>query len=482
MSKNNSGKVSILKGLIGFSISAWVNAALSFFTTPLITRVFVPEELGKIHLFITFVNLFLNFSYLGIDQAFTRFYHESVGKNDKKSLLTVCLMLTSVVVFFVAAGIFVFHDIISETIMGYAGFIVPIALIVSVISQVLIRFFNLAARMEKNIVLFNVQAILSTVISNISYVAVAVVSATAENAIIFRTILTCISALTFLMIALKVSLSKNVDCSKAVIKDIMLYALPVCPAAILATFNNSMGQVLMKTFVDYNAIGIYSNAVTIAAIITIIQTGFNSYWIPFVYVNYKTQQKTVIKMHHMMSFAIIIFALIIIFCQDLIYLILVGKMYWASKQIFPLLIISPVCYTIAETLGIGISLSKKTYLNIPVAIINIVVNLLLCFLLLPIIGVVGAAVASAVSSLCMLAIRSYWGEKQYKCSDNYLKVIISLGALVVTAGVHVFMYTSMLKYFVYLAALLIVCITYREEMSIFSGLIAEILDRVRRKK
>ena len=475
-------KISFVKNLIGFSMSAWVNAALSFFATPLITRTFVPEDLGKINMFITFVNLFLNFSYLGIDQAFTRFYHEPIGKNDKKSILTVCLILSGIILLFVAAGIVVFHNVISETIIGYAGFVIPMSLIVSVLSQMLIRYFNLAARMEKNIVLFNVQAVLSTIISNISYVAVALISATSENAIIFRTLLTFAAALVFLFIALKSSMSTKVDCSKSVIKKIMLYALPVCPATILSVFNNSMGQVLMKTFVDYSAIGIYSNAVTIAAIITIIQSGFNSYWSPFVYENYKTQQKTVMQMHHLMSFAIIVFSIVIICFQDLIYLLLVGKMYWESKQLFPLLIISPVCYTVAETLGIGIRLSKKTYLNIPVAVVNIVVNLLLCYILLPLIGVIGAATASAASAICMLILRAYWGEKQYKCSDNYLKLIVAMSTLVITAVIHVFVYTNPIKYVVYLLGLLVVCMMYLPQIKMIVGFGADIINKVRRSK
>lgn len=470
-------KMSFIKGFLGFSVSAWINAGLSFFATPIITRAFLPDELGKINLFVSLVNMFLYFSYLGIDQAFTRFYHEPLGNNDKKSMLTVCLTLSSVIFVFVAMGILICYKAVSSSIIGYVGFVVPVSVIVSIISQMIIRYFNLAARMEKNIILFNVQAIASTVISNISYVAVALVSATAENAIIFRTGLNFILAVILFVLAIKTSLSLKADFNKNVVKDILVYALPVCPAALLATVNNSLGQLLLKNFVDYSAIGIYSNAVTIAAILTIIQSGFNSYWGPFVYENYKTQQKRIIKVHHIMSFAIIIFALLIIFCQDLIYIILVGEKFWASKQLFPLLIISPVCYTIAETLGMGIRLEKKTYLNIPVAAINVFVNIFLCFILLPKIGVIGAAVASAISSICMLIVRSYWGEKRYRCSDNYFKLIVALATLVITAVIHVFVYDLWVKYIVYFFAVIIVCIAYIPQIKMIIMLVKEIIKK-----
>lgn len=481
--KEKNNNFSFLKGILGFSVSAWVNAVLSLFATPIVTRAFAPDELGKINLFIALTNMFLYFAYLGIDQAFTRFYHEPLGKNDKKSWMAVCMILTGIVFGVMLIGIFLFRDIISKNVIGYIGITIPLALAMTIGAQIIIRYFNLAARMEKNIILFNVQAIVSTVITNLSYALVALVSATAENAIIFRTVLSCIAAVLFFAFSCKEFLSlKKMDCSFNVIKDILLYALPVCPAAILATVNNSIGQLLLKKYIDYSAIGIYSNAVTVAAIITIIQNGFNNYWGPFVFENYRTQQKKIIQVHHIISYVMIVFGLAIIIFQDLIYYLLVGKMYWGSKQILPLLLISPILYTIAETLGIGIRLSKKTFLNIPVAVINIVVNVIFCILLLPRLGIIGAGIAAAVSSVCMLIARSYWGEKQYKCSDNYLKLIIALIVLFTVAFIHIFVYTSIIKYPIYFIALLIISLIYREQVYMIWYVLRILLNRIFKRR
>lgn len=477
MKKNNS-RLLLLKGFIGFSVSSWVGAALSFISTPIITRAFSTEELGKINLFIAIVNMFLNFIYLGIDQAFTRFYYEPPGRNDQKSFLGVCLSLTTGVTILVAAGIVLFYKDLSSMIIGYITFTIPLAIILSIVANIVLRFFNLAARMKKNILLFNIQTIVITAISNISYVLVAIDTASAEKAIVFRTVLLLSAATVFLLYASKKALSFNMDLSKSVIKEIFVYALPVCPAAILSVANTTVGQVFMKCFVDYSAVGIYSNATTVASIITIIQQGINNYWGPYVYENYKSKQTQIIKMHHMISFIMLAFGLGIILFQDLIYTLLVGKNFWASKQLFPLLIISPICYTISETLGMGIRLSKKTFLNIPVYVLNIVVNLSLCFLLLPRIGVIGAAFASAVSSVVMLIAKSIFGERLYRCSDNYLKLIIGLSVLVITAIIHIFVYESMVKYIVYFVAIAIICVIYFREINSALNLLKDLKEKI----
>ncbi len=472
----------ILKDFIGFSMSAWISALLSFVTVPVITRVFSTTEVGKINLFITTVNLILNFAYLGIDQAFTRFFHEPPGKNNKKTLLGLCLSLTCIIYAMITIGIFLYKNQLSNTILGYVSYIIPISLALSVLSNIFLRFFSLYSRMEKNILLFNIQTVCITIAGNVSYILVALYKARAEDAIVLRTLFTCLIAVFFFFYSRKNLSFSKIDASKNALKAIFTYALPICPAAVLAVANNSIGQFLMRSFLSYEAIGIYSNAVTVASIITIIQSGVNHYWGPLVFESYKTSQKQIIKMHHMISFVMIVVAFCIIIFQDLIYFLLVGKNFWASKQLFPLLIISPVCYTISETLGIGIRLSKKTYLNIPVYIVNIVVNVIVCVLLLPKIGVLGAAIASSISSITMLVVKSILGEKYYRCSDNYTKLIIALIVLYITAFIHVFVYESTIKYILYLIAITLVCVCYIKEVKTGLLIITDLKNKFLRRK
>ena len=92
------------------------------------------------------------------------------------------------------------------------------------------------------------------------------------------------------------------------------------PVLLLSWLNNSIPQFVLKRFVDYGAIGIYTNAVSIANILTIIQTGFNVYWAPFAYENYKTHKYRLTRVHKCISFLLISFAILIIIGQDFIYL------------------------------------------------------------------------------------------------------------------------------------------------------------------
>ncbi|MDD4689388.1 MAG: oligosaccharide flippase family protein [Eubacteriales bacterium] len=453
-----------LKRLIGFSLAAWVNSAISFIAIPIITRIFLPDELGKIYLFITYTNILLSFAYLGIDQAFTRFYHEPCGKNDYKSLLTVCISLSLIICAIIGIAVIICRDYVSNEILGYVSIVVPICLILSIFSEVLLRYMNLSARMRNNVLLYSVQSITITLIGKVSFVVVALWSPFAQNAILFKTILIFSAAIVFLMYGAKKELSLKTDYSKACLSELFKYAIPIFPATLLIMLNNSIALLMLKRYVDYSAIGIYSNAVSIAGILSILQSGFGAYWPPFVFENYKNGQNKIVKVHHIISFSMVALALIIVISQDLIYHILVGKQYWDSKILLPFLLISPICYTIAETLGLGITIAKKTYLNIPVYIVNVIVNIALCFILLPRIGITGAAIASAVSSICMLIIKSIFGEHLYKCSDNYFKVVSVMSVAMITAVINYVLFDYAIKYLIFISLFVVLVLIYLKEI------------------
>lgn len=59
----------ILKLLVGFSMSAWINAIINFILMPVITRVIEPSDLGKIDLFVTFCTMLVYASTLGMHSS-----------------------------------------------------------------------------------------------------------------------------------------------------------------------------------------------------------------------------------------------------------------------------------------------------------------------------------------------------------------------------------------------------------------------------
>ena len=81
------------KKLIGFSMASWLSAALSFVVTPLLTRLYLPEDIGHINMFTTYMTFFQTVCVMALDQTFMRFYNEKLEGLTKFNFLRYCLKI-----------------------------------------------------------------------------------------------------------------------------------------------------------------------------------------------------------------------------------------------------------------------------------------------------------------------------------------------------------------------------------------------------
>ena len=475
-------KEGFVKAIFGFSLSTWINCIIEFVSTPIITYFFLPEEFGKISMFLVYVDLFLSFSYLGLDQTFTRFYNEPTGKNTKKSLLTICISGSTLSCILISTVVFVLRENLSLKVLNEYALAVPVCISLSVFAQCLLRYFRLTSRMQKNVTMFTVQSIVITWIKKISFIFVAFKAASAVPAIITITSCSIGVTLIFLLIRLKNDFSFKCDYSISALKPLAFYSFPLILIEIITNLNNRISQLVLNEFTDKASIGIYSNAVTIASIIMVLQQGFAAYWTPFVYENYKTGQKLIEKVHHIITFLMTSLGLGIIIMQFPIYKILVSEQYWASRGIFAFLLVSPICYTIAETLGLGVHIAKKTYWHAIICAINIVLNVSGCVILIPRIGIVGAAIASAISAIVNMVLKTIIGERYYKCTSSYWRMIVSLVILLLAGTFNYCLQASMIKYIIFISLLFVEIIIYFKEVKTLFNLFTSIIFKLFKKK
>ena len=220
---------------------------------------------------------------------------------------------------FIIGFVWIFADSLSLAIVERTTFAIPLALSLGVLAQCSLRYFQLASRMQKNDVMYTVQSVVVTWIKNLSFVFIAFKTATAVPAIVTIAISSVLIAILFFLIRVKNDFSFNCDYSKKAIAPIAAFSFPFIFVDVVTKLNNRISQFVLNEFISKAHIGIYSNATKIANIIAVIQTGFNAYWTPFVYENYKTGQKKIEKVHHMITFTMTCLGLAIMLFQYPIY-------------------------------------------------------------------------------------------------------------------------------------------------------------------
>jgi len=456
-----SGK-SFIKKFLGFSLVTWVAFGLSFFTAPLSTRLFDPSVLGKINIFNTYVNLFGMFALIGLDQAFARFYNERPNNRSKGYLFTFCFAVTYSLLFIIAILAIPFSEFLSGALFDETDNLLLILLFVSVFCTSTLRYLNLSYRMEQDIKMFTIQGILIAVFSKVLYVGVGFWEPSYKAALMVLAASNVVLTLVFLFIQGN-RFERIHEYDRHFSSEMFKFALPLIPVTLLAWLNSSIPQIIIQKTMDYYYIGIFSSAMALANLILVIQSGFNTFWVPYTYENYKTQTGQFFKVHRYLVCVLTLFALLIVCSQDIIFLLL-GAKYRAAKLFFPFLILGPVCYVIGEVIGVGIEIAKKTYLKLYVFVASVAVNIAACYILGQFIGIAGIAMATSLAAIVAMVLKAVFGEKHYKIVTNYKYVSACMLFILLSAFATLYVKDTAVRISITTGLLLLSCLFYRNEI------------------
>ena len=132
-------------------------------------------------------------------------------------------------------------------------------------------------------------------------------------------------------------------------------------------------------------------------------------------------------------------------------------------------------YTISETTVMGLVFMQKSKAHILVALGAAVTNIVLCFVLIPYLGIKGAAIANALAYIVFFSIRTY-------LSNKYLKVEYDLKAFYITTLVvlfyslyNTFMQIDVLSYILCFFVILLLCHLYKDTVIFIVNYVRKIL-------
>lgn len=474
-------KQKFLKNMVSFSMVTWISFVLGFIASPISTRLFPTEELGRLSLFSSYAGLLSSLCYLGLDQAFVRFYLETPGKSTKQSLFTFC---TAVPLGFALLSTLVlafFWPSVSQEIVGTPDATVFLCFGIYSFCLVVFRFISLYYRMEQNALLYTIQGVLFALLTKIAYLSVGFATPTGRAALIMLTVLTGVFTMAFILLQRKrvdVHFVKEMD--REAVRAVGAFALPIVPMSLLSWLNSYTSPLVLKHLLGYSATGIYTSALGLASTISIIETGFNAYWAPYVLENYKgDDRRRFYTVHRLMACMLTLFGLGITIMQAPVFLLL-GKAYRSSVVFFPFLFLSPICYCLGETTSMGIDISKKTWWKTAIYVLSAVLNIVLCFVFIPSMGMSGAAIASALTAVLVLILRTAVGEHYYKVLESSKYLVYTIGLMSVASFGNLWL-TGFAKYAFLIAVLGASCWLFRDELRILLTTAVQIVQAILEK-
>lgn len=397
-------KNTFLKRLFGFSMGPIIGAFISFIIVPVQTWLIDPTQLGKASMYTMAYGLSSLFIYLGIDQAYVREYN---AEKDKNNLLWNSFIIPFLFSLIVMIIYLFFYKQISVLLFGSEEKLIINILALSLPFSVIYRFNTLNIRMKEKAKLYSLIEILNKLIL-LCVIFINLVFFNRNFKGVIQSQFISVVLITIITTFININDWKHkIKFDKKLIRKIVLFGLPLVPASIMAWILNSMDKIALRTWADFESIGLYSAAFKIVGIIIIVQQAFATFWAPTVYRWYENnvaKEKYEMVSNKLNSIMILLFGFIILF-KDIIIKILSPE-YAQASIIIPFLMFYPIMYTLSETTQMGIAFSRKTYYNILVTGIAGGINILGNYLLVPKYGALGASISTGISYVVFFWLRT----------------------------------------------------------------------------
>lgn len=450
----------LVRRLIQFSIGSIGAAFLNLILIPITTYYLSPEEYGKTSMFLLAQTLLIYVIYLGFDQAFTREFYEY---KDKHRLLGNALIVPLVSAIFLIVGMVLFAPTISQLLFASSKYVGAVNLLaLSVIFLIFERFILLYIRMENQALTFSLYTILIKLAILIFTVLFLILFKPVFITVVYGTLVGQIIGDFILIIShLKLLDFRTVKFDFKLVKSLAKFGIPVVIATFIYSLFVVIDKLFLRYFTDFSQLGLYTAAFKIASALLILQVSFSNFWIPTAYEWY--QQKKPIKYYKFVSdsmmLAISLLFIALLLSKELI-LIILSPAYSEAKYIFPFLCFYPLMVTASETTNLGIVFSKKSYLNIVVSLLALVVSIGLNIWLTPLLGAIGTAIATGTAYIAYFGARTYFSMRIWE-GFSVKKHFIVTGLLYSASLYSIFGSDGLSQYVVILLILGLILFLYR---------------------
>lgn len=471
-----------------YGLATVVPRLMSFLLNPLYVYYLTDKskmgEVSIIFSYLIFFNVVLTY---GMETAFFRFYNQ---EDNKKSVIsTAMISLLGSTLAFLAVALLFQNQIANLTDIS-VNYLVYTIWILVIDTLVVIPFAKLRA--ESRPIKYAVIKIVNVAINlglNIFFLVFLPKLALSPNPFFsniynesfqigYIFVSNVIASLFTLIVLLPDYFKIKWDFDKQLWKKMLKYGFPILIAGIAFAINEHFDKILLeKLGISLADIGAYSACYKIGMFMVLFRTAYTLGIEPFFFSHAKNENapqtyaeitKYFVIFGSFMSLGIIVFA-------DVLKLILVPNAdYWNAMEVVPMIVIANFFLGIYTNLSVWYKLIDKTKIGAYISIVGATVTLIINFLLIPIIGFIGSAIATILAYGTMMLISYKLGQKEYPIPYDKQKIGFYLMLSIVFSGLSFYVPILRETYVFGIVSLLIFAyFVYRNE----KALILRILKR-----
>lgn len=419
------------RDFIIYGVASMLGKLAAIFLMPVYTNILTKEEYGAMALITSIKGIIDLVSNLNIHSGIARDYYEE-GVNRKTLVSTGFLSIVSLSLTVMIIGLLTRH-FWSGYVLGLKEvYWLPFTvMLMSVPTGSLMSYFAILTRFKKKPTLYSVGTVLQLIIQIIISVVGVVVLRAGIISVFLGVLIGEVVAAVYFSFLNREYIGLRFD--KGLLRRALVFALPTLPAILAGWLDSSMGQILIGKYVSVEDLGVYSIALSLASVFTLISTAFSNVWSPFLYENYLQPdfKKTIRKLFSIMAFALVMMTLLLSMFSREIVLLLSNNGYLDACKYLTLLCVPMSFYLMFPFASSGVSLTRDTkYIGISY-VAGSLGNLVFLFISIPFLGVFAVPLCLAISRITTYLVLYKVSERKmgYSLPNYFFLILIMVVAL-----------------------------------------------------
>lgn len=414
---SNSVKRLFSNSLI-FSIGTLGTKVIGFLMVPFYTYFLTKGQFGVVDLISTTVAMLTPVVTLSVFDAIFRF---TMDKNFENKILfsngLVITLLGSLITLIVGG--------IAQGVGYQYGILLAILLVLSVVNS----FLQYFVRGIGYVKLFAVTGIVGTSLSAILNILFIWYFKLGTNGYLYGMVGAQLGSLILIVAVIKPWQYVDFNLvSTANALKLLRYSVPMIPNAFAWWFTNDANRFFILFFLGASANGIYAVANKIPSILTIFFTVFNQAWQISAVDEFESENNSTfysMVFNNLIHFSFLVMAGLLLILKPLMH-VLVAPSFYSAWEFVPFLMLAMIFSNLSGFLGSTYIAAKMTTKLFSTTIYGMLTNIAFNALLIPLIGLNGAGLGSALGFLAVMIIRLKQTKAFVTINVNWVPLTIHL--------------------------------------------------------
>jgi len=431
----NESLKKVAKGTAIAFVGMLIYILLEFITRVIIARNTTQDEYGVFSIGFVLLYFFVIASCLGLTGGAARYiaYFRGKGENNKvKGVISSTVQLSVIASLFCFSLFFFSADFLTAlfhleqtSVLKIFALAVPFFVAIEILASIFLGFDRVHEKVYFRDVLMNML--------KVSFIAFVIVLGYSFLEIIYAYLLSIvIASIVFIIYAVKKLPLKKISADPAM-KDLLLFSLPLLATSILSIIILRMDTLMLGYFKTAAIVGLYNAAHPISQLITVFLMSLAFIYLPIASQLYSKNLMGEIRRNYAILTkwifsATLPFFLIIFLFPEVILDFFFGSAYVNARFTLQILSIGMFIHVFLGPNAVTLIVIGRTKLNMIDDLIGAITNITLNLFLIPTLGIIGAAIASAISLAVINALKSvqiFQMHKIHPFTKNYLKPTIA---------------------------------------------------------